>query len=532
MREVSLFIASSIVEFERERTELFKYLWTLNGIFEPRGVRLKWNSPETMPHVMRPDGSQSAFDAEIRKCDFFFVIVGRDMGKYTLGEFETAWEQFQKTGKPKILTYFLPPPGQIPKQSVLDFCARLEGLGYYYKSFGAMSEVNLSMQIELFRGIDFGGAAPSDRETEAKRGQDAKKSPGGFWRSFWSFILDALNNIINREWMARNVQEAARNLIRKQRDKIAALEKQPLSPEVVAQIADTYEEIRRLVQTYKVEQDALIGYLDFLEQQNLYDMAIEIGGWLESFYKLENPGDRAWAFLKNKIGICYYGSNRHEQAGQYYQDALQIFQTLEDEDGMAVVYGNLGNLLSDTNRTGAAEQYYRKDLQISRRLASKNPADFEPGLATTCNNLGNLLSDTNRTGEAERYYREALEIRRRLASKNPADFEPELAGSCNNLAYLFIVANKMDVAVSPEQIKKAEPYLQKALEIWRRCADANPGAYKPYVAIALYNLGVLEYKRNRPGAARAYFEESLAVFEEFPHCTQQAQQCRDALAKL
>ena len=402
MRGVSIFIASSIVEFQEARTELFEYLWTLNKLYKPRNVRLEWNSPENMSGEMRPDGSQTAFDEEIRACDFFFVIVGRDMGKYTRGEFETAWEQFQKTGKPKIFTYFLPPLGQIPKQSVLDFCARLEGLGHYYKSFGAMSEVKLEMQIELFRGIDFGTAVSSDREADAKRGQ-----------------------------------AAARELVQEQRDKIAALKKQSDPPEVIeqmmkvweefpelshfyyigknAQIADAYEEICRLVQTYKVEPDALLDYLDFLLKRQLDDRAIEIGVWLENFYKLEDPGQVTLGKLKRRLGDCHYDSRGRE-----------------------------------------GEQYYREAIEIYQRLASANPTVFEPDLAQTYHILARYLQSRNCKDEAEQYYWEELQIRQRLVSKNPAVFEPYVARIYYNVASLM------------RDIYNERKYVEMALTIYEK----------------------------------------------------------------
>ena len=452
MRDIPIFIASSIVEFKDERKELIEYLWTLNKLYKPRGVRLEWDNPEDMSHEVFPDGTQSEIDKAICESDFFFVIVGRDMGPYTLGEFETAWARRKAHGKPKVYAYFLPPAGQLPEQSALDFRNRLKDLKHYYKTCGSMAEVKLEMQIELFRNIDFGGAREaSSKEETAQKGQDA-----------------------------------ARELVREQRDKIAQLKAQPVSPETIAKLTDAYEEIRRLVQTYKVEPNALDGYLVFLWQQHLYDTAIKLGGWLENFYKLENPGDRAWAILKHRIAVCYQESNQHGQAEQYYQEELKIWRDLGNKDWIAHTY----------------------------------------------NNLGNLLSDTNRMEEAERYYREALEIRRRLAKDNPAAYTPDVAHSCNNLAVFIIAADKMEQAVSAKQIKEAEPLLQKANEIWRRFAAQNPAAFEPDVAIVSYNLGVLKYKRNRPEAARPYFEESLSLFEKFPHCADKAQQCRDALAKL
>ena len=208
----------------------------------------------------------------------------------------------------------------------------------YVDTYESLDQVLNYLHIELIRGGAFDTRAePSDREETAQKGQ-----------------------------------EAAREMIREQQDKIEELEAQPVTPQIVAEMTDTYEEIRRLVQIYKVEPGALIGYTAFLWKQHLYDTGIEVGHWLENFYKLEN--------------------------------------SVDDKPDVARICNNLGLLLSDANRLKEAERYYRDALEIWRRLAKANPAAFEPDLAMTCNNLGILLSDTNRTEEAERYYRDALEI--------------------------------------------------------------------------------------------------------------------------
>ena len=450
VKEVPIFIASSIVEFKDERTELLAYLGTLNKLYKPRGVRLEWDNPEDMSHEMRPDGSQSEIDEAIRNCEFFFVIVGRDMGQYTLGEFETAWKHYQAHGKPKIYTYFLPPHRQLPNPNVLDFCARLKELKHYYQSYGGMAEIKLEMQIEFFRNIDFGAAPPpSSKEETAQKGKDA-----------------------------------ARELVQEQREKVAKLEKKPVTPDVIAEMTDAYEEIRRLVKEYKVEPDALLDYMVFLWKQHLYDTGIEIGHWLESFYRLDKDTDEAaWARLKHRLGTCYHESQHYEQAETYYGEALEI----------------------------------------RRRLAKANPAAYEPDLARTCNNLGNLLSDTNRMEEAEARYGEALEIRRRLAQANPAAYEPYLAGTCNNLGILFWQTNRME---------EAEARYGEALEIYRRLAKANPAAYEPHLATTCYNMGLFERDRGNRDAAKRHFEEALSIEEKYPHLARNAEDDRRQIARL
>ena len=297
----------------------------------------------------------------------------------------------------------------------------------------------------------------------------------------------------DREAAADKGLDGIRELIREQEKRIAELDAQPdVTPLIIREKTAAYEEIQRLSQKYDMAPDSLLDYLWFLRKQHLYDDGIKLGHWLERFYTLHNPGEVVLARLQNTIGVCYDESTRYEEA----------------------------------------EQYYRKALEIQRRLVEVNPAEFEPDLALSLNNLAILLDDTSREEEAEQRHREALKIRRRLAKANPAEFEPDVAQTCNNLGYLIIAADKMEVAVSEKQIQAAEPFLREAAEIWKRFAVNNPRAFEPDLAMISYNLGVLEYKRHCQHIARRYFKKALALFEKFPHCGKEAQRCRDALALI
>ena len=495
MREIPIFIASSVREFEQERQELFSLLDTLNETYGKRGAKLLWNPPETNSRTLSFGGKQLDFDAFIPISEFFILIIGERVGYYTRHEYDLALERFKRTRRPKILPCFL----KTASKEVREFrdSIRQAEIGIQYVDFYRdFDDIKNQIRQELTEYV-VNSAEADDDEAEA-------------------------DNYLNR----------IKRKIHTLHGEIEHLNTLTVTQETVTEITYQYAEMERLVRKYKVEPDSLDDYLKFLHRQNLYDTAIELGHWLESFYKLENPGDRAWATLAHELGVCYKSINHYEQAEQYYQAELLIWRKLKDEPWIAQTCNNLGILLKNINRMEEAERYCREALKIRRRLASANPIDYEPSLAHTCNNLGYLLDDTSRKKEAERYYREALEIWRRLASVNSLTYELEVAHVCNNLAYLFIVANEMEVAVSSEQIIKAEPYLQEALKIKRRYAAANPNAYKPDMAVTLYNLGVLEYKRNQPDAATPYFEESLAIFEEFPHFMGEKQMCRDAIDKL
>ena len=538
MEKVPIFIASSIQEFKVERNRISVYLDMLNDVHERDGVALVWKRPETMSEAYYLGGMQRQYDKEITKSRFFILIVGKKLGEHTEAEFELALRCYQKTGAPKLLFYFL---DVFPDMDVQNFRERLRNLeGQYVNVYGNFDQILNKLHIELIRH-------------------------GAF---------DAQGEAFGMEETARQGQDAARKLIRAQQDKIKELKAQDVTPEIVAERTQAYEEIWRLVRKYKVEPNALLDYMSFLDDQHLYDTGIEVGRWLEGFYSMDAPDDDTLSLLKNRLGVCYKNSNQYEQAERYYREELKIEEYLAEKNParkfrVAATYGNLGNLFWRTNRmkeaetyckkalkiyrglakenpaafesyvakirnnlgnlflkTGQmkkAENYYREALKIQRRLARDNPATFEPYMATTCYNLGILFSETNQPEKAERNYRKALEIRRRLAKDNPAAFEPYIARTCNNLGCLYAALR---------QREKAERLFQEALEIFRRLAKNNPATFEPDLAETCHSMGEFERDRGNRDAARRYFEKALSLNENFSHRAKNARMCRNELAKL
>ena len=523
MRTVHVFVASSVVEFERERIELGDFFLQLNALYEKQNVRIQWNKPENMSHSMRRSGSQMAFDREIEEADFFFLIVGKRLGKHTTAEFERAWKQFQQTdtengdGKPVIRPYFLLPGGVFPDKKVVDFHERLEELGYYTDVSSSLAEIKLDMQIELTRsGLLAGGQV--EGEEAARRGI-----------------------------------EEIRRLIRERQTRIDAVKTRGVNQNTIPEIVEHYEEIRRLAQTYKAEVGVLYDYIVFLYQQNSFQKAIELGEWLNRYYAFDNPGEEEQANVKNLLGNCYYMNNsfqkaellyrealitrrgltqksptaygsdlaescynlsnllrstkRYDEARMLLQEGLTIYRKLVESDSTAdetdVVWfnGNLA-LLLEVERKEEAEPLYQEALTICRKLAENNPAAYEPDLAKVCYNLADLLENTERKEEAEPLYQEALIIRRKLAESNPAAYEPDLAQSCHHLANLLANA---------ERKEEAEPLYREALAIRYKLAKSNPAAYESALAYSCYNLADLLENTEREEEAEPLYREALAI---------------------
>ena len=64
-------------------------------------------------------------------------------------------------------------------------------------------------------------------------------------------------------------------------------------------------------------------------------------------------------------------------------------------------------------------------------------------------------------------------------------------------------------------MEEARNQYEEALKIYREAAQSDPGAYLPYVAMTLNNLGLLDRDQNRMAEARKDYEEALAIYEAF-----------------
>ena len=95
--------------------------------------------------------------------------------------------------------------------------------------------------------------------------------------------------------------------------------------------------------------------------------------------------------------------------------------TRREQRGLSVSYERLGGIAKARNDYKAAEGYYAKDLEISKRLAEKYPDDpnLQRDLGVSYNKLGDIAIALNDYTAAEGYYAKALEISERLAENFP-----------------------------------------------------------------------------------------------------------------
>ena len=129
MKFIKIFLASSVVEFKKERLELKAFINSLNNICVKKGVFFEMKICEELSSALAMERKQNEYNEYIRGCDYLFLLFGRSIGKYTIEEFDVALEHFKAKGTPKIFVYFKQPAEELLdiEASETDFMARLEG---------------------------------------------------------------------------------------------------------------------------------------------------------------------------------------------------------------------------------------------------------------------------------------------------------------------------------------------------------------------------------------------------------------------
>jgi len=170
---------------------------------------------------------------------------------------------------------------------------------------------------------------------------------------------------------------------------------------------------------------------------------------------------------------------------QFTRAAFLVLDRMSKRDP----HGSWLSRLAATNLVFLLPDYSLELLEFSALLTEKAAA-VQPSLikdeseaksryGTLINNLAVCLSDLGRREEALQAAQKAVDIYRDLAAAQPDAFRPNLAMSLSNLA------NRLSNLGHREEALAAA---QKAVDIRRDLAAARPDAFRPDLAMSLSNL--------------------------------------------
>ncbi len=154
MKKIKIFLASSIVEFARDRDELELFIRNVSDRFEEnydtKIIPLRCENVDTN---MTVEGKQEEFNQLIRESEMCFFIFFTRVGAITRKEFEIAFNAFSAnpSRKPQIYVYFKAiPQGITADDSVREFMQVIDKTyKHYYSNFSNIDTIKLRILLNL-----------------------------------------------------------------------------------------------------------------------------------------------------------------------------------------------------------------------------------------------------------------------------------------------------------------------------------------------------------------------------------------------
>ena len=558
---IKIFLGSSITEFKSERADIENFIRRVSDKFEDRyDVKIKPLLCEDFDEALSTIRKQEEYNEKVRSSDMCFFIFFTKAGQYTREEFETAREQFLKTDKPKIYTYFKVLGGEKAEDSLYAFMEELDKtLGHYYGTFEHIDTVKLKILLNLkLQEMDF---------LEIKVEGDGCTVDGAKMLSLSNVSEFANNRILNElkrelediedEYFALkskyakgecsekeeneyiNAASKRYNLINAIEDvqkSIFNMSKRICRDEIKGEITARQKEAYRLFEAGDLEGANSI--LDFDEIKSEYQRR-------RAIREAEQKKD-AEIFIREgrtKIDVLSAMINRpsrFDEIEEIYREITEValsesvelstvcdfafflidqnehlkaYDILKDAEPVAScdeqtarVYILLGMACKDiASKKDEAEKYYEKATEMYEKLAEEDPEKFEYYLSGCYNGSGLLFSDCGMKTKAEEAYKKAIEIRKRLVKNGFTKFVPDLADSYNNAGIFYN---------EHQEPEKAEKYYKKAIEIYEELAEAAPGNFEPYLAQIYNNVGVFYNDRQNRNEAEKYYKKAINLREK------------------
>jgi hypothetical protein len=152
-KEIRIFLASS-QELRDERDEFDLYVRQQNDWLIEKGIYLKVTRWENFLDAMSETRLQDEYNKAVRASDIFVSLFFTKTGKFTDEEFDHAHDQFKKTGKPRIYTFFKNADvktGAITDEilTLLQFKKKLKDLGHFHTDYNDAEHLKRQFRDQL-----------------------------------------------------------------------------------------------------------------------------------------------------------------------------------------------------------------------------------------------------------------------------------------------------------------------------------------------------------------------------------------------
>lgn len=538
MKEIKIFLASSIDEFKNERNELQCFIDDVAEDFRDRydtDIRVQ-RCEKVDPRYVK-GRSQDEFNELIKNSEMCIFLFFTKAGEYTIEEFEVARKAFEtsENGRPKIYTYFKTIDDVSVEKSVTDFMGELDkNLKHFYQTFSHIDTVKLRVLLNL---------KLQEMEFVSVTFEDGKCIVDGKETLELSNVSEFANNSILRDLNAElektekeyfelkplyvsgqaddsvckryaDIASKRQNLI----DQIEELQKSIFNISLRMCNDEVHGEItQRQKEAYCLfELGDLDGCMSVLNSKDIDDDFLRAEKHLEEMAK-----KNAVKYIReHKTAIDILETmmnykNRFNEIEERYEKIVPVAEKYLVE--VDVIY-DYCSLLDDQNKSPKAyelaKRLERLYLLNKNKFEESDFADLYNLLGIICGHLSSSLGYKNvriyneyqgNTKEAEYYFERAIEIRNQLVAENSERYNASLARCYSNASSFYRNLGDM---------KRAECYCVKSLKIKEQLALDNPKKYGADLAGGYNNVGIIYYTKNDTENAEHYYTKALEMYKK------------------
>ncbi|MBC8075676.1 MAG: tetratricopeptide repeat protein, partial [Chloroflexales bacterium] len=218
--------------------------------------------------------------------------------------------------------------------------------------------------------------------------------------------------------------------------------------------------------------------------------------WLETLLDhARQPNDPAPAIEERAAGLLVAGMlamylSDFDPATRRLRESLGLYHQLEDQQNIARVLNNLGNVALQQGAYPQAERYYRESLALRREL------NHTMGMAASLNNLAITTRLQGDPQAAKAYYDQSLTLYQQAGDRVAA------ASVMGHIATILLNQGEYSQA---QQLYEASHAIAQEL------------GHKPGLRHTLAGLGHVARSQLRYSEAKQYFRQSLRLSVEIQH---------------
>lgn len=557
MKIIKFFLASSIVEFATERQSLKAFISRLNDVYIRRGIYFELVLCENLSNAIQQLGSQEMYNRKICECDYFYILVGKELGEYTFQEYEVALKHFNEHNKPYIYPFFLKNENENTiSASVLNFMEILDKeLKHYYSHFSEIDSVKLNILLELIANPEISGyvsfkhgQAVVDNQPvldleqipayksntiisellykqkeldyefahltqEIKTNNDpsvytkwleishSKEETTNALYQYEKELLSLFSNVVKLKNEKRRLswrEERACSLIEKgdTETAIVLLKDSARSNELSS--AETMINVGLTnIQAYISENRLLLNTLRTSAPPS--EILPELIKYYEENLALERKYHIDPECYIDYIVFLDYQKD-YIQAERLCEE-LTLKYDIDSMDDSIHLYTCIGLIYAKKHQYEQAEKYLSKAYDASMLIKNKDCQVY----ANCCNNLAFLISDIpSEYKRAENLYKECIEAIDGTSNYPEKEDNKKSIAPYLNLAVLYRTHNENELA---------EKYYLMALQVAEKFYDEEPIYYLPQICTIWNNLGNLYNDIKDQSKAVDSFEKAVSIME-------------------